>query len=302
MKILITGGAGYKGTKLTKKLLEDGHSVCILDNFMYGHDSVLSFIENKNLKIIKKDIRGINKSDVENYDMIVHLAALCGVPLCQNNPTSAYSINVESTKRLTQILDDEQKLIYASTSSIYGNSDKICTEESPILSNSIYSQTKYEAEKIVNERKNSISLRVSVIFGVSYRMNNDTMINDFVYKSINDKNLVLFDKNSKMPFIHIDDVIESYLFALNNFDSMKDNTYNIGDESLIFSKIDIAENIKKYINLEIIESNLKNLNSKNSEVSFEKIRNKGYKTSKSLDDGIRDLIKLYSFYKNNTII
>lgn len=295
MNILITGGAGYKGVLLTEKLL-DYNQVTILDNFMYGYESVLHLIKHKNLSINKKDIRNINEYDTNKFDVIYHLAGISGMPACANNPHSAEAINVESVDKMVKLLSKDQLVINASTTSSYGYSNEICDEESDIKPVSIYGKTKYEAEKIIQTRENSISLRFATVFGVAPRIRNDLMVNDFVYRSIHDRNIILFAGNTKRTFIHINDAIDSYLFALNNADKMKGDVYNVGDESMNLSKKEIATIIRKFINFEIIDSHLSDLDVRNFEISFKKIKDMGFNVKYKIEDGIRDLIKLYTFY------
>ena len=297
MKILVTGGAGYKGVTLVKRLLERGNVVTILDNFMYGFDSILHIVNEPKLTILQLDIRNINASVLSGYDVIYHLAGISGMPACAANPDSAESINVISTRKLNSLLQKDQLLIYASTTSFYGASGDGCDETVQTQPVSIYGRTKYEAERIVMERGNSIALRFATVFGIGARMRNDLLVNDFTYKAVNERAIVIFAGYSKRTFIHIDDAISGYLFALDNANKMRDNIYNVGDESLNFSKIDIADTIHKYVDFEIVNSTLPDLDVRNFLVSFEKIRTLGYKTTLSLDDGIKDLIKLYKFYK-----
>lgn len=300
MEILITGGAGYKGILLTERLLDMGHKVTILDNFMYGYDSVLHLIKNKNLNIIKLDIRNITQNTIKKYDVIYHLAGISGMPACAANPSSAESINVGATKLLMDYKSKEQIVINASTTSLYGDfNGNIAFEGSKFIPVSIYGKTKYEAEKIVQEKENAISLRFATVFGVSPKMRNDLMVNDFTYRSITERTIVVFCGQSKRTFIHIDDVIDSYVFALENFNKCKNQIYNVGDEKLNFSKIDIANTIKKYVNFELIDSSLPDLDNRNFQVSFEKINSLGFKTKLNLDDGVKDLKSLYDFYRYN---
>ncbi len=297
MKILVTGGAGYKGITLVKKHLERGDEVTILDNFMYGYDSILHIIHEPKLNVIQLDIRNINASILANYDAVYHLAGISGMPACAANPDSAENINVEATRKMTSLIQKSQLLIYASTTSFYGASGEGCDETVPTQPVSIYGRTKYEAEKIVMQRENSIALRFATVYGTASRMRNDLMVNDFTYKALHERSIVLFAGRSKRTFIHIDDAIRGYVFALDHASIMIGNIYNVGDESLNFSKIDIANAIQKYVDFEIVNSSLPDLDVRNFLVSFEKIRKLGYKTELSLDDGVKDLIKLYKFYK-----
>ena len=300
MKILITGGAGYKGVLLTEELLKMGHKVTVLDNFMYGYYSLLHLISNNNLTINKIDIRNLKESDVKDFDIIFHLAGISGMPACATNPHSAESINVESVRKLVTLVSKNQLIINASTTSMYGFSDTICDENSPITPVSIYGKTKYISESIIQEKENSISLRFATVFGVSPRMRNDLMVNDFTYKAIHDRSIILFAKDTKRTFIHINDAISGYLFAMNNSQKMIGNIYNVGDNDMNFSKKEISDNIGKYVNYEIIESNLPDLDKRNFEISFNKINNLGYKVKHNLNDGIVDLVKLYNYYVQYT--
>lgn len=296
MKILITGGAGYKGVKLTEELLNRGHHVTILDNFMYGCSPIFGLVNNPNLDILKLDIRNIKEEHVKNFDVIYHLSGISGMPACATNPHSAEMINTIATKTLVNLLSKDQIIINAATTAIYGDNNEICTEESIIKPGSIYSKSKYEAEKIVQQKENAISLRFATVFGIAPRMRDDLIVNDFVYRALHDRNIVIFEGKSKRTAIHIDDAIRAYLFALDNFNIMKNQVYNIGDETLNFSKLDIANIIKKYNNFQIIDSTLPDLDIRNFVVSFDKIKKLGYHTTKTLEDGIEELIKLYSFY------
>lgn len=300
MNILVTGGAGYKGVLLTNKLLNLGYKVTILDNFMYGFDSVLHLIQNKNLSIKKADIRNLEEKDVKDFDCIFHLAGISGMPACASNPHSAESINVESVKKMVNFLSKDQLIINGSTTSMYGYSETICNENSSINPVSIYGKTKYVSENIIQERENSISLRFATVFGVSPRMRHDLMVNDFTYKAIIDRSIILFAGDTKRTFIHINDAIDAYIFAMDNQNKMKNNVFNVGDENMNLSKKDISTNISKYVNFELIDSSLPDLDKRNFEISFEKIKKLGFNVKYNLDDGIKDLVKLYSFYTQYT--
>jgi len=297
MKILITGGAGYKGIKLTHELLKKGIDVTILDNFMYGFDSILHLIHNPKLNIIKLDIRNVTEKIISNFDAIFHLAGISGMPACAANPNSAEQINFDATRNMVRLLHKNQLLINAATTSFYGATEEPCVESIIPEPVSIYGKTKLEAEKVAMERENSISLRFATVFGVSPRMRNDLITNDFTYKAIHDRSVVIFAGHSKRTFVHIDDAVDAYLFALDNSGKMNSNIYNVGDESLNFSKNDIANIIRKYVEFEIIDSSLPDLDVRNFLVSFKKIKELGYKTKRTLDDGIKELVKLYKFYE-----
>jgi nucleoside-diphosphate-sugar epimerase len=296
MRVLVTGGAGYKGVLLTEQLLDIGHQVEIFDNFMYGYSSILHLVNNSNLTINKKDIRNIEIKDIKSFDVIFHLSGISGMPACAANPHSAETINVESTHKLTKLLSKNQILINASTTSFYGYSDEICDEKNTPNPVSIYGKTKWEAEKIVQDRENSISLRFATVFGVSPKMRNDLMVNDFTYKALYERSVVLFGGDTKRTFVHINDAIRGYLHSLENFESMKNQIFNVGSDNMNFSKSEIANYVRKYIDFEIVDSKLQDLDKRNFEISFKKINDTGYKTEYDLNYGIEELIKLYKFY------
>lgn len=296
MNVLITGGAGYVGVKLSEALLDRGENVTIFDNFMYGYDAILHLVNSPNLTVIKGDIRNEDYSYLKGQDVIFHLAALSGYPVCQANPHTAKMTNSLATQRLVAHLSRDQQIIYASTTSLYGNSGTSCDETTPVKPVSLYGITKYEAERMVMEHGNTISLRFATIFGVSPRMRIDLLPNDFTYRAMTERCLVLFEYHARRTFLHIRDAIVAYLLALDNFETMKDNIYNVGDKTLNFSKLEIANAIKKYVRFEIVNAGIEDPDARNFDIDFSKISRLGYSATLSLDDGIKELIKLYGFY------
>jgi nucleoside-diphosphate-sugar epimerase len=299
MNILVTGGAGYKGVLLVKRLLDRGHSVTLLDNFIFGYQCVLHLVPEPGLCIRQMDIRNIEGADVTGFDAVFHLAGVSGMPACAANPYSAETINVQGTARLCKFLNPGQLLIYASTTSFYGASGQDCDESSEVKPVSIYGRTKYEAERIVLDRRNSIALRFATVFGLSPRMRSDLLVNDFAYKAVKDRVIVVFAGHSKRTFIHIDDAIEGYLFALDNAGRMQGNAYNVGGEALNFSKLDIVAALLKYRSFEVVNSTLPDLDRRDFVVSFRKMTDLGYCVKLGLDEGILSLMKLYEFFSRD---
>lgn len=297
MRILVTGGAGYKGVILTQELLNLKHRVTIVDNFMYGYEPVLHIAENSSLEIVREDIRNFTHASVKGYDVIFHLAGISGYPACEANPHSAKLINVEASRHLGKLLSKKQVLIYASTTSFYGKSGKACNEESKVEPVSLYGISKYQAEQILLERENTVALRFATIFGVSPRMRIDLLVNDFAYKAVNDRCIVLYDSQSKRTFLHIKDAIRAYVLTLNNLTDMCGQILNVGDNSLNYSKGEIAKQIQKFTNCKIIDSDMDDFDIRNFIVSFEKIGRFGFSAQYSLNDGIAELVKLFKFYK-----
>jgi len=295
MKILVTGGAGYKGIKLTHSLLKLGYDVTVIDNFMYGFEPFLHLVEYQNLKVIKQDIRNPVES-IRNYDVIFHLAGLSGFPACSANPSSAHLINVDATKQIVKSLSKGQLFIYASTTSFYGKSGSKCNEETPVDPVSHYGKTKYLAEKVVMDHENAISLRFATVFGFSPRMRMDLMVNDFTYKALKEGVVVLFDSYAKRTFIHIEDAIRGYLFAMDHHDKMHGGVYNVGGDEMNFSKLEIAEAVKKQISYTIIDSDVRDKDVRHFIIDFSKIKQLGFAPEFSLDNGIERMLGIFHYY------
>jgi len=306
MKILITGGAGYKGSSLVPALIQN-YEVDVLDHHISPECTLIPFTKKKNFNFIKKDIRDVKKKDISKYDLIIHLAGLSGYPACEANPGIAESVNVDSTKNLCNLMSKNQKLIYASTTYIYEISKKKINEDSPVSPKTLYARTKLEAEKTCLNRENTVSLRFATIFGVSPKMRHDLILNDFVKKAVHEKNIVLFDQHSLRSFIHIDDVMNSYLLTIKHFNKMKQNIYNIGSDSMNYSKLQIAKKIKKKTICEVIISSLNDPDKRNFIIDYRKIQKFKFTNKVSIDDGINELVKFYKWFKpgstgSNTLV
>lgn len=298
LKILVTGGAGYKGTSLVPALLKNFQAkVDVLDHHISNDCPLISLSKNKNFNFIKKDIRDLKEKDVTDYDLIIHLAGISGYPACEANPGVAAAVNVESTRNLCNLISNKQKLIYASTTYIYEISKKKINENSPVNPKTLYAKTKLEAEKICLRRPNTISLRFATIFGLSSNMRHDLLLNDFVKKAVKERNIVLFDQHSLRSFIHIDDVIEAYLLTIKNFDKMKNNIFNVGSSNMNFSKLQIAKKIQKKTNCEIIISSLADPDKRNFIIDYTKIEKLKFTNKVSIDQGIDELVKFYKWFK-----
>jgi nucleoside-diphosphate-sugar epimerase len=303
MKALVTGGAGYVGNLLCKALLEAGHEVTAMDNFLYGYESVLSLVPYDKFKILKKDIRINDPSYLKGIDVVFHLAGLSGYPACESNPNSAQLINVDATRQLANNLAAGQVLVFASTTSLYEDAGSVCSEETKLEPHGgLYSITKFAAEKYVMERPNSISLRWATVFGVSSRMRAGLILNDFVEKAVHEGTLVLYSAHSKRTFMHVRDSVRGYMFALDNIQRMSGHIYNMGSERLNYSKFELANAIKRHVKFEIIESELGDKDVRNFIISFDKVRALGFDCEISIDEGIVELVKLYRFYDPNSFV
>ncbi len=297
MNILVTGGAGYKGLALAQALLELGHQVTILDNFMYGYDAALFLFRYPKVDFVKRDIRNLERRDVAGFDVIYHLAAISGFPACEANPHSAQAINVSGTEKLLSFLAAAQLLVYASTTSIYGQSGSICNEETNIAPASLYSITKYAAEALCMQHPQSVAFRFATIYGVAPRMRWDLMPNDFVMRAVQDRSLVLFDSKSVRTFLHLEDAIRAYLMVLEMPTKMIGQIYNVGCEQGNLSKLQLAHEINRQVKFAIIDSTLPDLDVRNFIINFDKISALGFSPEKTLTQGVAELAKLFRFFK-----
>ena len=300
-KVLITGGAGYLGSTLTEHLLNKNFKVTVLDNLMYKQLSLLHLFKKENFKFILGDVRDKENLQklVKDHDIIIPLAAIVGMPSCKKNPDLATDVNYKQILDIIEVLTKEQKLILPNTNSQYGSSDDIITENSPFKPLSHYARTKCDAEKVLLKSKNGIALRLATVFGTSPRMRMDLLVNDFVFKSINDGYLVLFESNFKRNYIHVQDIAETFEFMIENYEKCNGQAFNVGLSSANLSKLDLAEKIKKHIpNLVIKEDNFKkDFDKRNYIVSNEKLESFGWKPKYDLDYGIQQLISSYEMIK-----
>lgn len=306
MKIAITGGAGYIGCVLVPELLKLGHEVSVLDNFYFGQTALLDCCYNKNFTVIRGDAR--DRDTVEKFidgaDFIIPLAALVGFPLCDYDKVAAKTTNLDAILTLLELRKLEQKIIFPCTNSGYGTSDGsiYCTEETPLNPISLYGTTKAEAEKAILESGNSLTFRFATVFGASPRMRLDLLVNDFVYRAVNDKTMIIFEGHFKRNFIHIRDVVGAYIHAINNFETMKGKAYNCGLSDANLSKIELCEKIREHIpSFTFFESEInKDPDKRNYIVSNDRLESTGWKPGYTLDDGIEELIKTYNIVKNKS--
>lgn len=297
MKILITGGAGYLGSVMVPVMLQNGHQVTVVDNFMYNQNSLLDCCHDKNLTIIRNDARReeLIKSLVQKADAIFPLACLTGAPLCDKSPKEAEEVIIDAVRIILKYKSKNQIVIYPTTNSGYGVGEKgkFCTEETPLRPISLYGKLKVQAEKEVLEAGNAMTLRLATAFGVSPRMRLDLLVNDFTYKAYFQRYIELFEAHFKRNFIHVRDVANAFLLGINNFDRMKNETYNVGLSEANLSKKELCEEIQKHIpDLRFDESlDGKDPDKRDYIVSNEKIEKCGFRRQVSLSDGIAELVK-----------
>ena len=305
MRILVTGGAGYIGSVLVPELLAQGHEVTVLDNFLFEQNSLLDCCRFPKFNVVRGDCRDreVLKPLVGRADLIIPLAALVGAPLCDADRVGASSTNLGAIQTLCELAGNEQWIIMPVTNSGYGigEKDKFCTEDSPLRPISLYGTTKVEAEARVLQRENSMSFRLATVFGVSPRMRVDLLVNDFVYRAVNDRAVVIFEGHFKRNYIHIRDVARLFLHAIDNFQPMRGRPYNAGLEEANLSKLELCAVIKKQLpRFVFLEAPIgEDPDKRDYIVSNARLLSTGFKTEWTLDTGIAELIKAYTILKNS---
>jgi len=303
--ILVTGGAGYLGSVLVPELLKQGHSVTVLDSFIFGQNSLVECCANDNFNVIRGDAREEDtlKALLKKADIIVPLAALVGAPLCSRDKIGTVTTNRDAVVTLAKLASKEQRIIYPCTNSGYGVGQKgiHCTEETPLKPISLYGIAKVEAEKALIDRGNAISLRLATVFGMSPRMRIDLLVNDFTYRAVKDRFVVVFEGHFKRNYIHIRDVTRAFIHAMDNFNKMKNESYNVGLSDANLSKLELCAKIKEQIqDFVYLEAPIgEDPDKRDYIVSNEKIEGTGFKPVYSIEAGIKELIKGYRIITNS---
>ncbi len=302
-KILVTGGAGYIGSILVYDLLNQEYEVTVLDNFYYKQSSLLNCANQKNITIINDDVRNYDlvKNLITKNDIIIPLAGLVGAPICKKFPVDSQEINYDAQLNIFKNKSKDQILIMPTTNSAYGsgNKENFCDENSTLRPISEYAKQKVELEKIMMESVNVTSLRLATVFGVSPRPRLDLLVNDFTFRAIEERKLILYESHFKRNYIHVRDISRVFQFCISN-KKTRNEIFNVGLSDTNISKLELAEAIKKQINDLVIEENSieKDPDQRNYIVSNEKIESCGFKTKYSLDDGIKEIIKFYPILKS----
>lgn len=304
-KILVTGGAGYLGSILVPALLNAGYDVTVLDSFMYQQNSLLDCCTNPHFQIVRGDCRDefVLRQVMRDADVLIPLAALVGAPICDADKTAAQTINLGAVELLLSLRSAQQRVIYPTTNSGYGigEAGKFCTEETPLRPISLYGRTKVEAEKMVLDAGESLTFRLATVFGMSPRMRMDLLVNDFVYRAVTDRAVIVFEGNAKRNYIHVRDVSRVFLHALEHFDEMRGEPYNVGLSSANLSKLELCSKIKEQVpQFEFLEAPVgKDPDKRDYIVSNQKIENTGFMPAFQLDAGIKELIKGYTILRNS---
>ena len=304
MNILITGGAGYLGSVMTPHLLSKGHQVTVLDNFMFRQNSLADCCHYEGFQVIRGDCRdqATVKPLLKKADIIIPLAALVGAPLCNDDKEAAESVNHGAVKTLCELTSSDQRIIMPITNSGYGVGEegKFCTEETPLRPITLYGKTKVAAEEAVLSRDNSVSFRLATVFGMAPRMRLDLLVNDFVYRAVNDRALLIFEGHFKRNYIHVRDIARVFEHAINNFESMKGQPYNAGLEEANLSKLELCTKIKEHLpKFVFVEAEVgEDPDKRDYIVSNQRLLNTGFETEWDLDRGIQELIKGYTIIRN----
>jgi nucleoside-diphosphate-sugar epimerase len=299
MKILITGGSGYLGSVMTDVFLSNGYEVTVLDNLMYNQTSSIIYSHHKSFNFVYGDVRNhkLLKELVLQNDIIIPLAAIVGFPACDRDKQLATQINYEHVKVVCEVAKENNKrVVYPNTNSGYGIGENgECTEESPLNPISHYGVTKVNAEREVLGI-GGISLRLATVFGTSPRMRMDLLVNEFVYKAMSDKSIVLFEKHFVRNYIHIRDVALVFLKMIQEYNIHSGEVFNVGLSSANLTKQQLCETIQKHIpSFSIFHNdNYEDPDKRDYVVSNKKLESKGWTPMYSLDDGIDELIKTYS--------
>jgi nucleoside-diphosphate-sugar epimerase len=299
LRVLLTGGAGYLGSVMCEHLLDAGYHVTAIDNLMYGQHSLFHLAARERFDFIRADCRdeGLIRNLVNKSDVLIPLAAIVGAPACLRDPVAARTINLEAIQMLNRMRSKDQVVVYPNTNSGYGakSGDLYCTEETPLEPISLYGQTKTQVEMELLQSANTITLRLATVFGTSPRMRIDLLVNHFVYAAVRDGYVVIFEKDFKRNYIHIRDVAECFVYCIENAARMSGRPYNLGLDAANLSKGELATRIQQYVPgfyIHFAEVG-SDPDKRNYIVSNQRLREAGFEAKRSIDEGIKELIKGY---------
>jgi nucleoside-diphosphate-sugar epimerase len=300
-RVLVTGGLGYLGSIVCEHLLDAGFQVTALDNLMYGtgQQGLYHLCASPSFDFLKGDVRDeqVMKAALRRADVVIHLAAIVGAAACDRDPLQATSVNLDAVRLLNRLRSPRQLVIFPNTNSGYGitSGQSYCTEESPLEPISLYGRTKVEAERLLLDSPNAVALRLATVFGMSPRMRLDLLVNHFVHAAVTEGYLVIFEKDFKRNFVHVRDVADCMLHAIAHAGRMTGRAYNLGLDSANLSKGELALRVKEYVPRFYIHFAAigEDPDKRNYIVSSQRLRDAGFEARRSLDDGIKELIKGY---------
>lgn len=298
-RVLVTGGAGYLGSVLCERLIEAGYQVTVLDNLMYRQRSLFHLCARPNFEFVFGDVRdeGLMRDLVKGADVLVPLAAVVGAPACDRDPWLARQVNLEAVRLLNLLRSPDQLVVIPMTNSGYGakSGEVFCTEDTPLEPISLYGKTRVQAEAELLETPNVISLRLATVFGMSPRMRVDLLVNHLVHQAVAVGYIVIFEKHFKRNYVHIRDVADCFVHAIEHRDRMVGRAFNVGLDAANLSKEELALKIKGHVaHLYIQCADIgRDPDKRNYIVSNQRLREAGFEAQRSLDDGIEELLKGY---------
>ena len=295
-KIFVTGGAGYVGCVLVPLLLKSGYSTTVYDDLLYGGEGLMHNFSDPNFKFIKGNILDKNKlhESMKGYDVVIHLAAIVGYTACRVDERRSFNVNHQGTINVVEGLDKKQQLLYGSTGSNYGIVKGVCTEESPLNPLSIYGESKTLGEKEVMKYNNSTAFRFATAFGASPRLRLDLLVNDLAYSAYIQKYIAVYESHFMRTFIHVSDMARAFMFAIDNCDKMMGEVYNVGSNSMNYSKKDVCQIIKKKTNCYVHYADFDgDADKRDYVVSYDKIGTLGYNTTITVEEGVDEMVKVF---------